>query len=269
MKLIVNRRKDRTPSKAFTLLEIMLSLFIIVAIAFLGKKLIFILVDSKRSVGETKIVCKGLNVTLTHISDDLKSIVLLDKRQPIFEICKHGDKNEIKLLFFTTNNEQHVTVAVQYKIVELELGKIELSRIALDNAATLSLQKSLTQNSSMEKFFEEIDAKNKHTHKFDVPLSEFKIRMAIKTHNGSTIFTPLNTKMMYSNGILSYHKNGKNISVRGDLSFFDVTLKALGKNDFAKLHTLVEKDIEKAKNFLFSYARSSFVRIVPNAVSFQ
>ncbi|MDR1890778.1 MAG: hypothetical protein LBQ23_01155 [Puniceicoccales bacterium] len=269
MGLVLSRRKGHIVGKAFTLLEVMLSLFAITIIAFLGRKLISAASNNTQSIEETKVICRELNTILTYINDDLEAMVLLDKKQLVFEICKHKDDDGFKLFFFTTNNEQHITTAVQYNITELEFGKIEISRITLDSDATLSFQKLLTINSSMEKFFEEVDDKSKHIHKFSIPLSDFKIRVAIKTYNENTVFIAPNSKMMYSRGVLSYEKNSKSISIMGNLSFFDVTLRALSKSDAMKLRALVTKDIRKAKDFLISYARSSFARIVPNSMPFQ
>jgi hypothetical protein len=235
---------------------------------FLGKKLISMAEDSNRSVEETRIICKELSDILACISDDLKSMVLLDKGQPIFEICKHEGENGFRLFFFTTNNEQHITAAVKYDIVELEFGKLEVSRTILGSAATLSLQKLLGQNYSMEKFFEDVDAESKHTRKFSIPLADFKIRVAIKKHGENTVFLAPNTGMIYSGNMVSYDKNGKNVIAKGNLSFFDVTLRALGKTNAIKLHALAAKDMAKARDFLISYARSSFARIVPNSVPF-
>jgi hypothetical protein len=246
----------------------MLSLFVITILVFLGKKLISLSEDNNQSVEETRIIYKELNDMLMCISDDLKSMVLLDKKQPIFEICKYEGKNGFKLFFFTTNSEQHITAAVKYDIGELEFGKLELSRTILDNAATLSLQKLLVQNYSMEKFFEDMDAEGKHTLKFNTPLADFKIRVAIKMHDGDTVFLAPNTRMIYFGNMISYDKNGKNVTARGNLSFFDVTLRALVKTDAVKLRALAAKDMVKARDFLISYARSSFARIVPNSVPF-
>ncbi|MDR2432151.1 MAG: hypothetical protein LBD34_00115 [Puniceicoccales bacterium] len=246
----------------------MLSLFIVTIMIFLGKKLISLAEDSNRSTEETRIICKELNDILMCISDDLESMVLLDKRQPIFEICKHEDENGFKLFFFTTNNEQHITAAVKYDIVELEFGKLEVSRTMLDNAATLSLQKLLVQDYSMEKFFEDMDAEGKLTRKFTMPLADFKIRVAINTHGENTVFLTPNTRMIYFGNMICYDKNGKNVTAKGNLSFLDVTLRALGKTDAIKLHALAARDMAKARDFLISYARSSFARVVPNSVPF-
>jgi hypothetical protein len=240
----------------------------VTALVFLGKKLISLAENNNRSVEETRIIYKELGDILACISDDLKSMVLLDKGQPVFEICKHEGENGFRLFFFTTNSEQHITAAVKYDIVELEFGKLEVSRTILDNAATLSLQKLLVQNYSMEKFFEDVDAEGKHRRKFSVPLADFKIRVAIKKHGENTVFLAPNTGMICSGNRVSYDKNGKNVVARGNLSFFDVTLRALGKTDAAKLHGLAAKDMEKARDFLISHARSSFARIVPNSVPF-
>ncbi|MDR0741917.1 MAG: hypothetical protein LBE98_00425 [Puniceicoccales bacterium] len=268
MGFISSRIKCHVASKAFTLLELMLSLFVVIILIFLGKKLISLAADSNRSTDETRIICKELNDMLTCISDDLKSMVLLDKGQPIFEICKSKGENGFKLLFFTTNSEQHITAAVKYDMVELEFGKLEVSRTILGNAATLSLQKLLVQNHSMGKFFEDLEAEGKHTCKFSMPLADFKIRVAIKIHGRDTISLAPNTKMIYSWNMISYDKNGENAILRGDLSFFDVTLRALGKTDAVKLYVLAAKDKAKAKDFLVSHAESSFARIVPNSVPF-
>jgi hypothetical protein len=246
----------------------MLSLFVVTTIVFLGKKLISLAIDSDRSADETRIICKELNNILAHISDDLKSMVLLDKGQPIFEICKHEGENGFRLFFFTTNDAQHITAAVKYDVVESEFGKFELSRTVLDNTATLSLQKLLIQNFSMEKFFEDVGAKSKQVRKFNMPLADFKIRVAIKMRDGDTLFLAPNSRMIYSWNMISYDKNGENVIVKGNLSFFDVTLRALGKTNAAKLHVLAAKDMAKAKDFLISHARNSFARIVPNSVPF-
>jgi hypothetical protein len=244
-------------------------LFVVTTIVFLGKKLISLATDSNRSVDETRIICKELNDILVCIGDDLKSMVLLDKQQPIFEICKHEGENGFKLFFFTTNNEQHITAAVKYDMVELEFGKLEVSRTILDNSATLSLQKRLVENYSMEKFFENVDAEGKHTRKFSMPLADFKIRVAIKMQGKDTVSLAPNTRMMiYSGNMVSLDKDGKNVITKGNLSFFDVTLRALGKTDAVKLHGLATRDMARARDFLISCARSSFARIVPHSVQF-
>jgi hypothetical protein len=171
------------------------------------------------------------------------------------------------LFFFITNNEKHITTAIQYNITELEFGKIEVSRITLDNDAILSFQKLVMLNSSVEKFFEEVDDKSKYTYKFNIPLSDFKIRVAIKTYSENTVFIAPNSKMIYSRGVLSY-KNSKSIPIIRNLSFFDVTFRTLSKSGIMKLQTSITKDIRKAKDFLISYARSDFARIVPNSMPF-
>jgi hypothetical protein len=160
-------------------------------------------------------------------------------------------------------------MAIKYDAIELEIGTIEIMPTSLNDAATLLLQRLLKLTFSLENLFEEVDLNNKYINKFNIQLSDFKIRTSIKNRNGSTVFTSPNIKIMYSLHTLTNAKNDKNLSIKGNLLFSDVTARGLNKSDFIKLNSLKIKDINRTKEFLFSYSKSSFIRVVPDSEPFQ
>ncbi|MDR1401449.1 MAG: hypothetical protein LBI81_00630 [Puniceicoccales bacterium] len=255
-------------NRAFTLLEIILSLLVIVTVVFFGKKFLDISAENVRSLEESKIVDGELNLLLTRIREDLESAVLLEKNQPIFEICEKGDGKSLDMFFFTTNDEKHVTVGVRYDISELEFGHVEVQRTVLSDSATLLLQNALSSGSSFSQFFENMDPSHRQVYKFNVRLSSFKIRAAVENSDGRVIFIHPNEKMAYFSGKLVCENVDRKSIIPGNLLFFDITVRALLKNDIAKFNSLKASKPADAKEFLSMQSRKSFGRIKFNAMSF-
>ena len=272
IEVMLKNFRNLKPKKngAFSLFEVILSLVIVVIVIFFGKKLVDISAENTRSVEEAKIIDSGLHSMLNGIRNDLESVVMLDKNQPIFEICARDGGEGIAMFCFTTtavDGEPNVTSAVCYDIAKLDVGKFEVSRISLSASATLSLQTALSNGSSFKKFFGDADESCKQVRKFDLLLSDFKIRAATRKRNGKIVLTAPNAKMIFSGGSLVCEKSGKWPTVGKELIFFDVTLRALQSRDAAKFNATRKKDPNGAMDFLFTNSRKSFGRVTFNGMS--
>jgi hypothetical protein len=237
-----------------------------------GKRLVDISGRNAKDLEESKIIDRNLNSLLMNVKNDIEAMVMLDKNQPIFEICAKDGANGFYMFFFTTNGEKHVTTAVKYDVAELEFGKVEISRTDLDGSATLDIQMAINGKNSFKKFFEKIDQSHKQTRKFAFTLSDFRIRATIKKDDGQIIFPNPNVKILCMPDKVSYDKSGKFVTVNGELLYFDVTARALLSSDAAKLDALKNsskiKQHGKANDFMFMYSRRSFGRIIPAASRF-
>jgi hypothetical protein len=262
---IWNSRENKT--KAFTMLEISLALFMIVAIAMFGKRLVNIAENNSKAAEESRIVDKNLNTLLVNVREDLENMVLLSKNQPIFEI-RDGENGSFSMFFFATNGENHTTEALRYDVAALDFGKMEVSRTALDGRATLELQRAFGSGTSFGKFFDGVDQSNKSTRKFAIELSDFKVRATVKIGDDRIIQLNPNTNTVYTPGKIFYEKSGRRLTANGRILCFDVTARALLSNDAAKLRTLVQKKPTEAKEFLFTHSRKSFGKIMCNASGF-
>ncbi|MDR1414040.1 MAG: hypothetical protein LBI56_03845 [Puniceicoccales bacterium] len=261
-------RRSRIARKAFTLLEVVLSLLLITTIVFFGKKFSDISADNVRSLEEIKMVDGELNSLLAGIRSDLGSTVLLGKNQPAFEIRNRDEGNGFDMFFFTTNNEKHITMAVKYGISNLEFGNIEIQRTLLSDLATLELQNALSSGISFEKFFANVSSSQKQIRKCILTLSDFRVRLAIKNFNGKIIFFYPNMPVIYFPGALIGEKSDEKFTLPGNLLFVDVTARAFLKSDAAKFNSLKVKNASEAREFLFFQSRKSFGRITFNAMSF-
>jgi competence protein ComGF len=253
---------------AFTLFEMILSLVIVVSMAVAVKKLINLAAENAKSSEEIRSVDRELELLLAKIKADLEMIVLFDRGNPIFEICKKNDENGFKIFFLTTNHDRNVTAAVKYDITELEFGEIEITRTVLSAKGTLMLQNSTAARASFEKIFENIDPGQKFVHKYGITLSDFRIRMAVRTRDGSVILSHPSSKTLYSAGTLAFERGNQNFTFVGNLSFFDVSAKALCKSDAIKFRNMKSRKIEIAKEFMSSHSRRNFARIVPISENF-
>jgi hypothetical protein len=247
----------------------MLALSILVAVVFIGKRLIDLAGENSRRLEATKKIDGGIRSLLASMRDDIESMVLLAKDQPVFEIHEKENAGGFEMFFFTTNHEDNVTVAVKYDVNELEFGKIEVSRVLLDPKATIALQNSMTAKSSFERSFERV-AKGaaKDISSFGIPFSDVKIRVAVRTIDGGFVLTRPNRSMAYTNGLLSFG-DSKVPSIEGALLFFDVVARGLVAGDFNRLKALWKKDIADAKDFLYTVSRRSTARIVCTADDFR
>jgi hypothetical protein len=254
--------------KAFTILETILSVVFVVAVVLFGNRLIVIAEDNTQTLEESKIIDKKLKSLLITLREDIGAMVLLDKHQPIFEICGKSSGKSFQMFFFTTNGEKHTTAAIRYDISELEFGKMEIARTELDGQTTLELQMALSSGSSFESFFENVDQSKKLTREFDIVLSDFRVRVAVRGNNDRVILLPSNVKMLYTPRKIAYEKSAKWTTISGDILCFDVTARSLLKKDAAKLTALKAKSPDEAKNFLFLHSVKSFGKITFNASNF-
>ncbi|MDR1433467.1 MAG: hypothetical protein LBI61_04000 [Puniceicoccales bacterium] len=248
-----------------------LALSIVVVVVFLGGKLVNVSAENAKSMEEARGVDCALHALLKGMRTDFESVVMLDKNQPIFEICARDDGKGIAIFCFATvadNGEPSVTRALCYDVLQLGAGKVEVSRILLDATTTLSLQGALANGSSFKKFFDGADQSCKQVRKFDTVLSDFKIRAAVKKRNGKIFMTASNERMIFFGGALAYQKSGKSLTVPGELIFLDVTLRAFQGRDAQKFDAVASKDRAKAKDFLFANSRKSFGRISFNGTNF-
>jgi type II secretory pathway component PulJ len=253
---------------AFTLMEIILAVFIVLTLVLIVKRFIDVAAMNSKYTEETSRIDSGLHALLTQLRTDLECIVLIDKKQPIFEIVRQSNAKSAALFFFTSNSSSHVTVAVKYDIGDLGFCRTEIRRTTLSAKESLKLQGAWNGEISMEKLFDAADQRAKEVNKFSVPLSDFKIRAAIKKRDGRIEFAGPNTTMTYSGGRLVHKKGGSVCELIGDLLFFDVTARALCKADMPKFERLMAKDLQLARDFMFSYSRRSFARITFNSETF-
>ncbi|MDR2738103.1 MAG: hypothetical protein LBB18_04180 [Puniceicoccales bacterium] len=250
-------------SRGFTLFEVVLSLLVVVAMVISAKKFINLATENTKSLEETRTIDRELGLLIASIKADLETIVLMDDGHPIFEICKENHENGFRIFFFTTNYDRNITAAVKYDVTEGEFGKIVITRTALGANETLVLQNALGPRSSFEEAFDRIDSKQKHTHKYKITLSDFRIRVAVKTYGGNIVITYPNAKALYAGGILLCERGNQKSTYSGNLLFFDVTARALTKSDFSRFNAMGARGVEFARDFMFSRARKSFARIVP------
>lgn len=264
---MLNCKKNErgTGKRAFTLVEVMVSLIVATALVFLGTKLLTLVSQNSREVEETMFIDKGLSLLLYEVKADLESIVLKDKDLPVFEIQERSGERGFKVFFFTTNSEKHITTAVKYDVMELDVGKIEISRTTLSDSATLLLQSLMRADRSFEKFFEDMNPEDKSCRRFNIRLSDFKIRVALKPPSGHATISSPNASVLYSNGHL-WENHRRRSALKGSLIFFDVTVRAFTKSDAVKFEAKKVKNLDDAKEFLFSHSRKNFIRITPNSV---
>ncbi|MDR3144476.1 MAG: hypothetical protein LBT64_03180 [Puniceicoccales bacterium] len=256
-------------SRAFTLLEVLLSILIVVAAVFFGKRLVGTMSENAKSIEETKIIDSGMHALMTLMRADLGSIVMARGQQPVFEIHENDRRKGIEIFFLTTNDDEHVTTAVKYDIAEPEFGHIEVTRTALNKEMTIALQSAMGSHSSFGKFFENAAPSVKRTHTFGLLLSDFKIRAGVKKYDGSIVSTYPNSKVAYVGGNLICERATRKSTIPCDLLFFDVTVRSFAKSDAAKFDHIKAKDLAKAREFLFQRSRRSFARITINSSSFS
>jgi hypothetical protein len=212
---------------------------------------------------ESRIIDVELSSLLSGIRADLETIVLPDKQQPVFEICGKPNGGGFKMFFLTTNYERTIMSAIEYDIMEVEPGKITIVRTALNPEGTAMLQKLLAEQMSFENLFERISSERKRVYRYRIALSDFRIRVAVKTQSGNVVLTYPNAKTFYTPGTLVCEKGNQTVTHSGNLFFFDVTARALVRSDAVKFNAMRAKKSSAAKDFLFSRSRTSFLRIVP------
>jgi type II secretory pathway pseudopilin PulG len=256
-------------SWAFTLLEVLLALLVVVAVVSLGKKLIVTITENAKAVEEAKVVDGKMYSLLSMVKADLGSIVMASGQQPTFEICEKSGNKGIEIFFLTTNSDERVTSAVKYDVCELDFGNVEVTRTALNAAATLAMRGQMGSNSSLKKFFDCADPTVERVHTFGIRLSDFKVRAGVRGYDGNIVSTYPNAKMVYVGGSMAHEKAHRKSVVTGDLLFFDVTIRALVGSDAMKFDAMKKKDPAKAREFLFQCSRKSFARIVANSSSFS
>ena len=228
--------------RAFSFLEVVLAGVIVFGIIFFGKRFFDVASESERRVVENKIVDSQLRLLIDQISNDIESIVLLNKSQPIFEVSRGN--SDIKIYFFTTS-ESNVTTAVRYTATNENLGKISIERAILSPKDTLELQGLLGNNSSFENQFEIFQPLNKT---FSVELSDFKIRIGVERYPKSIALSPANVRMRYSNGELSYFVKKSSYKIMGDFAFIDTEDYNLILNRNWRCLEIMSKEKKNNKN---------------------
>ena len=196
--------------RGFTLIEVTMSIFLLMALIFMSNRVIESAEDYKSSTHETSIIDSRLNKIRNTIIADLSEIVLLEKNQPILEVVGKQNKRGYCIYFFTTNSEDHVTIAVEYDISIDEAGQIKFRRNKLSPSSTLNMQTKIDGDTTLQNYFNHEKCESETC---DLYLSSFAIRPAIMTHtkteNVIFLFTKFENDAYYMDGSMySKHKNG-------------------------------------------------------------
>ena len=255
--------------RGFTLIEVTMSIFLLMALIFMSNRVIESAEDYKSSTHETSIIDSRLNKIRNTIIADLSEIVLLEKNQPILEVVGKQNERGYCIYFFTTNSEDHVTIAVEYDISIDEAGKIKFRRNKLSPSNTLNMQTKIDGDTTLQKYFRHEKCESETC---DLYLLSFAIRPAIMTHTKTenVIFplTKLESDAYYMDGSMySKYKNGYQ-KIDGDIIFFDMTIGALTKSDMMELKRITKNSPEKEAKFINERSRKAFAKIVPISTNF-
>jgi hypothetical protein len=246
--------------KSFTLIEILVSLSLV---AFIAGTLFYLLrnmSDRHKLSLELATVDHKLHSLAETVSEDLSCIILIDKDFPAFEFTNDGDHQKFLISFFSSNNGEHVTRMVQYRIETIDSLHKNFTRFELSSADSLLVQSALNSQSLLCENFSKYtpDAANVLGGK----LLNFSVRVAVRTPSGGVFISPTNANLTYKNGCLYDKKAGAMACVRGTPLFVDITVRALTNTTEEKLSSMEFKSKHDRATFLASEIRKSFRRIV-------
>ncbi|MDR2435836.1 MAG: prepilin-type N-terminal cleavage/methylation domain-containing protein [Puniceicoccales bacterium] len=246
-------------SKGFTLLEILVSLSLIAFIV--GASFYFSVNMSDRhrlALGRMK-VDRALHDLVEIVSEDLSCIILIDKGFPVFEFANDRNRREFIISFFSSNNEEHVTKMVQYRIKTIDDLHKSFTKFELSSADSLLVQSALNHQSSLHENFSKYTPNRVSV--LGDGLLDFNIRAAIRTPSGGIFVSPTNKSLTYDGGCLHYKKAEIAVHARGMPLFMDITVRALTETTERKLSSTEFKSKYDRALFLASEVRKSFRRI--------
>lgn len=255
----------RITTKGYTLLEITLAVSILVGVVFVLWRLVDAISDNRVQDNVVEIVNSELHNIQNVIKDDLSLIVFLKKKHPVFEIKAKERGDGYVMSFFTTNTQEHVTVAVQYDVHVIDYGKIQFSRIEIKPEQSLIMQQKFIDNQPLVSLFDSVNEEFKTVRKFGIYLSSCVICPSIRMRY-NRIVSPVRAmtgNVVYKNGTLFYMENGNQESVIGNIAFFDVYLSALTQFDQNKIAKIYRKNSDMANDFVLKKSRRRFLRVVP------
>ncbi|MDR0715169.1 MAG: prepilin-type N-terminal cleavage/methylation domain-containing protein [Puniceicoccales bacterium] len=246
--------------QGFTLLEILVSLFLIAFISTLSFYL-FTSINNRYKISlENAVIDSELRTIGETLAEDLSCMILIDKGFPIFEFAYDDDQQKFFISFFSSNNEEHITKAIQYCIKVGDDSRKIFTKSELSPMNSLFMQNNLDQQSSLRENF------SKYVPAMIRPLSSkllnFSIRVAMETPSGGTFLSSTNANLTYKNGCL-YYKNAKaTTSIEGTPLFVDITARALSDTFEQKLSSMKFEPMQDRAMFLALKARKIFRRIV-------
>ncbi|MDR2721032.1 MAG: type II secretion system GspH family protein [Puniceicoccales bacterium] len=249
--------------KGFTLLEILVSLSLIVFIVGASFYLYVNMSDRHKLSIERMKVDRILHDLAEIVSEDLSCIILMDKNFPAFEFASDKDQGEFVISFFSSNNEDHVTRMVQYRIKTVDDLHKSFTKLELSSADSLLVQNALTNQSSLREHFSKYIPSKVSV--LGSRLLNFNIRVAIRTPSGGIFISPANKSLTYSGGCLHYTKAKVSVHTRGIPLFVDITVRALTETTERKLSSTEFKSKYDKAMFLASEIRKSFRRVAPKS----
>jgi prepilin-type N-terminal cleavage/methylation domain-containing protein len=253
-------QSDRTVKrKGFTLLEILVSLFLITFIAGASFYLSINMNDRHKLAIERMKIDRALHDLTEIVSEDLSCIILIDKDFPAFEFANDRGKREFVISFFSSNNEEHVTRMVQYRIKTIDDLHKNFTRSELSSADSLLVQSTLNHQSSLCENFSKYTPNRVRV--LGDGLLDFNIRVAVRTRSGGIFISPTNKSLTYDGGCLHYKEAAIAAHTKGIPLFMDITVRALTGTTERKLSSTEFKSKYDKALFLASEVRKSFHRV--------
>lgn len=241
----------------FTLIEMIIGVSLFAAVVIGLYVLIDHVVENYRLFAEQSDVERKLHVLTSKVADDLGSIILINKGFCNFEVRNTAD--DMSVIFFTSNNDEHITKTVNLVLQKQAQGVQTLVRQELSAADSLFLQNTLGGKDNLYDTFSQYQPQQ--TAVLGTQVLDFKIRLAIHTSSGGVFFTPPNTDLVYKHGVLTYKTaDGARASVRGNLLFIDITARALPSFCMTKFRKQ-EKNRRTLNEFQPDHICKSFRRI--------
>jgi hypothetical protein len=248
-----------TKRGAFTLLETLLALFLVVFISGMAFYLFTYINSAYKLSIENETLDRELRTLTETIFEDFSCVVLIDKRFPSFEFDIDRERQDFFVSFFSSNNEEHVTKAIQYHIKAIGESRRSFSKIELSVADSLFIQNTLDQQSSLRENIAKYPPS--HSKLLCNKLLDFNVRVAVRTPSGGVFISPTNTSLAYKNGCLFYKKNETTVCIKGTPLFIDITARALTKTAEQKFMALPAEYRSDRSDFLAAEVRKSFRRV--------
>lgn len=252
-------------ARGHTLLEVVFAVSILVVLAFLLWRLVDVSNDYKHQDDVIEKIDNELSCIQNIIKKDLSLMVFLKKQCPVFEIKVKEDGRGYIMSFFTTNTQENLTVAVQYDVQVIDYAKIQLCRIEVAPEQSLIMQQDFVNDGSLASMFDLVNDEFKTVRKFGVYLSGCVIRPSVRIKSNHVVAPArvVNGDIVCRNGKLFYSHAGYDYRVVKEVSFFDVSLRALTQFDQKKAAKMYRNNDDHVNDFVIKRSRRSFLRIVP------
>ncbi|MDR3274329.1 MAG: prepilin-type N-terminal cleavage/methylation domain-containing protein [Puniceicoccales bacterium] len=246
--------------RGFTLLETLLSLFLIAFISALSFYLFTSISKRHKPSLENAAVDRELHALTEVISEDLSCIILINKGFSAFEFKSDREQQKFFISFFSSNNEEHVTKSIQYCVRANGDSSKSFIKSELSAADSLLMQSTLDEQSSLhENFLKYVPSA---TRILGCKLLDFSVRVAVQVPSGGIFISPTNASLTYKNGCLYYKKAGAITYIKGTPLFIDIVARALTNTTEQELSSTNFKSKRERALFLASEVRKSFRRIM-------